>query len=29
MAVGNLIVDWEKSVQSVTEYQLTPAPKGE
>ena len=24
MAVGNLIVDWEKSVQSVTEYQLTP-----
>ena len=26
---GNLIVDWEKSVQSVTEYQLTPAPKGE
>ena len=27
MAVGNLIVDWEKSVQSVTEYQLTPVPK--
>ena len=29
MAVGNLIVDWDKSVQSVTDYQLTPAPKGE
>ena len=29
MAVGNLIVDWEKSVIPVTEHSLTPPPKGE
>ena len=29
MAVGNLIVDWEKSLIPVTEHKLTQAPKGE
>ena len=29
MAVGNLIVDWKKSLTSVTSHQLTPSPKGE
>ena len=29
MAVGNLIVDWEKSLRPVTEHKLTPSPKGE
>jgi len=29
MAVGNLVVDWEKSIIPVTEHSLTPAPKGE
>jgi len=29
MAVGNLIVDWDKSLRSVTEHKLTPSPKGE
>jgi hypothetical protein len=29
MAVGNLIVDWEKSLIPVTEHKLTPPPKGE
>ena len=27
--VGNLIVDWEKSVIPETEHKLTPPPKGE
>lgn len=29
MAVGNLIVDWEKSLRPVTTHKLTPSPKGE
>ena len=29
MSVGNLIVDWDKSLRSVTEHKLTPSPKGE
>lgn len=29
MAVGNLIVNWKKSLRPVTEHKLTPSPKGE
>ena len=29
MAVGNLVVDWNKSLRPVTNHALTPAPKGE